>query len=160
MSKKQEMTVERLPPSTTTKSNNDGNAKATAKKQKRLGQAKMKWDSIQQEILTSCLNNRDLQSKLTASNKRISKLQGSQHAQRPTAKQVWIPCVFVPALNCVPLCSLFYLRFTSEVLARKSLQWLSVTSSTIGTVDALTGAREQRERPDQWGHSEGHCVQG
>ena len=70
-------------------SSDDQSAKAASRKRKRLGQAKMKRDRIQQEILVSDVCTRDLQAKLTAVNKRISKLQGAQ-AQRPTAKQVCI----------------------------------------------------------------------
>jgi len=72
---------------TATQPNEDTFAKASAKKRKRLGQAKRKRDRIVQEILVGCRKDRDLQTKLTAANKRLSKLQGSQ-AKRPTAKQV------------------------------------------------------------------------
>ena len=74
-------------------------AKAASRKRKRLGQAKMKRDRIQQEILVSDVCARDLQAKLTAVNKRISKLQGAQ-AQRPTAKQVFCMCDTFAHCSC------------------------------------------------------------
>ena len=80
--------------STATQTNDDGNAKAAAKKRKRLGQTKMKRDRIQQEILVSCRKDRNLEAQLKATNKRLSKLQGAQ-TKRPTAKQVWTHCVTV-----------------------------------------------------------------
>ena len=62
-------------------------SKAASKKRKRLGQVKMKRDRIMQEIGESRETNRNLQSTLTAANKRISQLQGAQ-ARLPTAKEV------------------------------------------------------------------------
>ena len=60
----------------------------SARKRKRLGQAKRKRDRIRQELDIAERNDRKLQSKLTATNKRIAELRGAQ-VRRPTAKEVY-----------------------------------------------------------------------
>jgi len=70
----------------------DETAKAAAKKRKRLGQIKRKRDRIQQEILQTSKISHNLQSQLTAANKRMSKLQGAEVAL-PTAKEVCVSAI-------------------------------------------------------------------
>lgn len=67
--------------------NDDEDAQIAMKKRKRLGQAKMKRDRIQQEIDEATGYNRTLQASLNAANKRITQLQGAQ-ARYPTAMDV------------------------------------------------------------------------
>lgn len=69
-------------------------AKSASKKRKRLGHIKRKRDRIQQEILHASRIDRNLQSQLTASNKRISQLQGAE-AVLPSVKEVCICVLFL-----------------------------------------------------------------